>query len=259
MKNWKSWLAVSALSLGLVGCGANTAQDSAYHGAGTNGYRNLATDDRAGWNMNPAYPDAAANMNDQGTRYPGAYTRNSMYQDKNMTVQAQNNNAQTRSRYQTNNYGYATYTKRDMNAQQASTFYVDRNVLARAVSTVVTSIPGVEKANVLVTDEDIFVGLPGVKNKSTLNKAKLSAWSISPRYYKIYVTGDHKVINQVNKLVNQTGSKNLNLEQFDQILSNGNLTDMTGTNVTDNGQNITRYNLNQTFPNTNGTHRTSNR
>lgn len=253
MKNWKSWLAVTSLSLGLVGCGANNAQDSAYHGAGTNGYRSLATDDQAGWNMNPAYPDARANMNDLGTRYPGAYTQNSIYQGQGQTM-----NVQTKSNYQKNNYGYATYTKRDMNVQQASTFYVDRNVLARAISTVVTSIPGVEKANVLVTDEDIFVGVPGVTNKSTLNKAKLSAWSMSPRYYKVYVTGDTNVINQVGKLVNQAGSKNLNQNQLDQILSNENLTDMTGTNVTDNGQNITRYNLNQTYPNTNGTHRMSN-
>lgn len=253
MKNWKSWLAVTALSLGLVGCGANIAQDSAYHGAGTNGYRGMAADDRAGWNMNPANPNATADMNDLGTRYPGAYNRNSIYQDRN------NMGVRTKSNYQMKNYGYSIYTKRDMNPQQASTFYVDRNVLARAVSTVVTSIPGVEKANILVTDEDLFVGLPGVKNKSTINKAKLSAWSMSPRYYKIYVTGDQKVINQVNALVNQTGSKNISLDHLDRILTNGNLTDMTGTNVTDNGQNTTNYNLNQTYPNTNGTHRMNNR
>ncbi len=251
MKNWKSWIAVTTLSLGLVGCGANIAQDSAYHGAGTNGNRSLATDDRTGWDRNHTNPDATANMNDLGTRYPGAYNKNSIYQDRNMSVQ-------TKSNYQTKNYGYATYTKRDMNSQQASSFFVDRNVLARAVSTVVTSIPGVEKANVLVTDEDLFIGLPGVINKSTLNKAKLSAWSMSPRYYKIYVTGDQEVINQVNRLVNQSGPRNMSLDHLDQILSNGNLTDMTGTNVTDNGQNITNYNLNQDYPNTNATHRRSN-
>lgn len=245
MIKWKSWLAVTAVSLGLIGCApaADEARDTAYHGAGMNGARGLATDDAAGLDMN-WNNKLNANINDQAYNYPRTYANNSMFKDGNMAIRGTNNR-----NWQ---YGWASYSKRDMNIQQANTFYVDRNVLARAISTVVTSVPGIDRASVLVTDEDIFIGVPGVTDVATLNKAKLSAWSMSPRWYKIYITGNKGMIDQVSALV--ANSNGLDQDRLDRILQDKTIMDMTGTNVTDNGQNITNYNINKTFPNTNGTH-----
>lgn len=157
----------------------------------------------------------------------------------------------------TTSFGYVTYSKQDMHAQQAGSFFVDRNVLARTVGTVVNSIPEVQNSSVLVTDEDIFVGVKGVKDVSTLNKVKLSAWSVSPRYYKVYVTSDAKTIGQVQSLVaNSNNRKAFDETKLESILKN-NTIDMTGTNVTDNGQNMTNYNMNQSYPNTSGTNKMS--
>ena len=237
MKNWKSLLAVSALSVGLVGCTPamnNNAQNGTTNQYGTNSVQN--TNDY--W--------ANANLNDQNQANPKNYIQNSVMRDGNYGTLSH-------GAPHTRDFGYATYNKRDMHLQQASTFYLDRNVLARAVGTVVTSLPGVEKSSVLATDEDLFIGVPGVKNNSTLNKVKLSAWSMTPRYYKVYVSNDQKTIDEVQSLVANTKTK-LDHRKLEKILKKHSV-DMTGTNVTDNGQNKTNYQMERVFPNTNGTHR----
>ncbi len=257
MNKWKSWLAMTALSLSVIGCApaADEARDTAYHGAGTGtaGVRNnMATDDNIGYRFgrNHAAPLATGNVNDQIS--PRTYTNNAIFKDgQTGRISAQ------RTLNGQRGYGYATYSKRDINAQQNGTYYVDYNVLARAISSMVSAVPGVEKSSVLVTDEDIFIGCPGVTDAETLNRAKLSAWAMSPRWYKIYISGDENTIDQVNTLVNRAGTRAIDHDQLEAVLKTRTF-DMTGMNVTDNGQNITNYNMKQTYPNTNGTHRTTN-
>lgn len=244
MFKWKSWFAITALSLSVIGCApaADEARDTTYHGAGVTGYgNNLAS--------NNNISIANANMNDQGD--PGSFYNHSVYKDGRMSTLAANNGNGRKG------YGYATYNSRDISPQQNGTFYVDRNVLARAVGTVVASIPGVDRSTVLVTDEEIFIGCPGVTDTEVLNRAKLAAWGMSPRWYEIYISGNEDVVDRVNTLVNRTGNNPIDDQQLEGILKSSTM-DMTGMNVTDNGQNITKYNMNRTFPNTNSTHRMSN-
>jgi hypothetical protein len=165
---------------------------------------------------------------------PSAYQQNSIYKEGQKL----------------RNYGYVEYNKRDMSSQQAGTFYVDRDVLARSVATVVTSTPGVEDAQVLVTDEDLYIGIPGVEDTATLNRVMLSAWSITPRWFKISITDDHQTISSMKQMVNQQKIDHIQLEQL--FKTHG--FDMTGMNVEDNGQNQTQINLNERHPNTNGMH-----
>ncbi|WP_164985141.1 YhcN/YlaJ family sporulation lipoprotein [Ammoniphilus sp. CFH 90114] len=251
MTKWKSWLAITALSLSVIGCApaADDARDTNYHGAGVTGYgNNLATDDNIGLTRNRAdrgTPLANANVNDQGNF--GTLFNHSIYKDGTTGM---NRNGKK-------DYGYATYNKRDVTVQQNGTFHIDRDVLARAVGSVVSAIPGVDQSTVLVTDEDIFIGCPGVTDEDTLNRAKLSAWGMTPRWYDIYISGDENVIDQVNTLVNRTGSNTINNDQLEAVLKTR-TKDMTGMNVTNNNQNIDDYNLNQTYPNTNSTHRMTN-
>lgn len=219
MKKWKSLITIMSLSLGVVGCGVAGNQTDQVRSLGTDGATSLDMNQ-----SNGTLPYANTNMNDQKAAYPGSFTNNSMYKDGGMGSLGAKKNGK--------NYGYATYTKRDMNQQQASTFYVDRNVLARGVATVVTSIPGIEKANVLVTDEDVIITLSGVKDKTTLNQAKLSAWSLTPRYYNIYITSDENMMNTVHSLVNRSPQK-LNSAEIKGLLKDKKWMDMTGTPVMD--------------------------
>ncbi|MEW9669223.1 YhcN/YlaJ family sporulation lipoprotein [Ammoniphilus sp. 3BR4] len=253
MLKWKSWLAATALSLSVIGCApaADEARDTTYHGAGVTGYgNNLASNNNIFMaRNNQTTPLANANINDQGS--PRTFYNHSVYKDGKMsTLTATNRNGQR-------GYGYATYSRRDINSQQNGTFYIDRNVLARAVGTVVAATPGVERSTVLVTDEEIFIGCPGVKDTETLNRAKLAAYGMSPRWYDIYVSGDENVIDQVSTLVNRTGNNQIDDQKLEGILKSSSM-DMTGMNVKDNGQNINKYNMNRTYPNTNSTHRMTN-
>ncbi|MED1792011.1 YhcN/YlaJ family sporulation lipoprotein [Brevibacillus nitrificans] len=80
--------------------------------------------------------------------------------------------------------------------------YVDRDALAQAVGNVTTSCPGVQRSTVLVTDEEIFVGLHtnGGDAKTAKNQARMNALSVSPRYYKVYVTDNQNDIQEIARV-----------------------------------------------------------
>jgi hypothetical protein len=214
----KTWLAISLLStVGLLGCApaAQNNPNAKYSTTRTMNQNNYASN-----YTTQIPPNANANINDLGGTHPSSYQSNSLYKSGAMGVRSSN----------TRSYGFAKYHKTDMNIQQANTFYVDRNVLARAVSTVVTSIPGIEQSTVLVTDEDVFVGVPNVTDTSLLNKAKLSAYSISPRYYKIFVTGNKQTIEHIESLVANPNIKNFDHGQLDSLFKSK-TNSMTGTTI----------------------------
>lgn len=135
------------------------------------------------------------------TRFANGPSR-SMYQSTNMNT-TQNNMPST---------GYAK-----IDAAHARTYstaqsrvYVDRNALAKAVADVTNSVPGVRNSTVLVTDEEIFVGCTADQNQATdnKNKARMNAMSISPRYYKVYVTDDPSMIAELTRVASTTTHAN---------------------------------------------------
>ncbi|HJV44365.1 MAG TPA: YhcN/YlaJ family sporulation lipoprotein [Bacillota bacterium] len=220
MLNWKTWLGVSALSFALMGCGVNqgpgattksTGMDQSYGQTGTTARSYVSnTADLARRNYN-----GNANVNNVN---PQTYGSNSLYKNHNtMGVRGTTNDYSTG----VTSFGYAAYHKTDMHTQQASTYYVDRNVLARTIATVVNTIPGVQESSVLVTDQDIFVGMNGVKDTSTFNQARLAAWGVSPRYYRLHYTADPNTINEVKTLVaNSNNRKPFDDTKLQSILKN---------------------------------------
>lgn len=104
--------------------------------------------------------------------------------------------------------GYAQTDRASMKTAGAQNVYVDRDALAQAVGNVTTSCPGVQRSTVLVTDEEIFVGLntQGADARTAKNQAKMNAQSIAPRYYKVYVTDNPNDIQEIARVASRSSN-----------------------------------------------------
>ncbi|MED4584175.1 YhcN/YlaJ family sporulation lipoprotein [Brevibacillus choshinensis] len=98
--------------------------------------------------------------------------------------------------------GYVQTDRQHMRTASAHNVYVDRDALAQAVGNVTASCPGVQRSTVLVTDEEIFVGLhtKGGDARTAKNQARMNAMSVSPRYYKVYVTDNQNDIQEIARV-----------------------------------------------------------
>lgn len=104
--------------------------------------------------------------------------------------------------------GYVQTDRQDMQTASANNVYVDRDALAQAVGNVTASCPGVQRSTVLVTDEEIFVGLDtrGADAKTAKHQAKMNAMSVSPRYYKVYVTDNQNDIQEIARVASRSSN-----------------------------------------------------
>lgn len=143
--------------------------------------------------------------------YSGNNGRTSIYSDRHMTTASANQNQ----------YGFSyldgTQVRNDANV--ATRVYVDRNALAHAVGSVTASVPGVNSSTVLVTDEEVFVGLQtnGQNNTQIKSQARLSALSVAPRYYKVYLTDNPQMVSEMSRVASQstnTANQDQNVENL---------------------------------------------
>ncbi|WNC13970.1 YhcN/YlaJ family sporulation lipoprotein [Brevibacillus brevis] len=102
-------------------------------------------------------------------------------------------------------YGYIQTDRQHAQTAGANNVYVDRDALARAVGNVTASCPGVQRSTVLVTDEEVFVGLntQGSDAHTAKNQARMNAMSVSPRYYKVYVTDNPNDIQEIARVASR--------------------------------------------------------
>ncbi|MCG7319492.1 YhcN/YlaJ family sporulation lipoprotein [Brevibacillus laterosporus] len=106
-----------------------------------------------------------------------------------------------------NTTGYAVVQRNQLRGyEKTPRVYIDRDALAQAVGQVVCSVPGIDNATVLVTDEEIFVGVKtsDKDDHSATVKARNSALSISPRYYKVYLTNDQNMTKELSHVANSS-------------------------------------------------------
>jgi len=102
--------------------------------------------------------------------------------------------------------GYVQTNRQQLHTASANHVYVDRDALAQAVGNVTASCPGVQRSTVLVTDEEIFVGLNtnGGDARTAKHQAKMNAMSVSPRYYKVYVTDNQNDIQEISRVASRS-------------------------------------------------------
>lgn len=188
---------------GFLGFGTNGGNDG-FRGFGmdgrNNGFRGFGTDGRNnnfnaytnGTRPYTAFPDGTRNQ----SIYQNAGTRAGMG-----TMGATGNGMP--------HMGYATTDRNVLRTtNNANQVYVDRDALARAVGNVTASCPGVQRSTVLVTDEEIFVGLNtnGQNAAEAKKQARMNAMSVSPRYYKVYVTDNARDIQEITRVASRTNN-----------------------------------------------------
>ncbi len=81
--------------------------------------------------------------------------------------------------------------------------FIDRPLLARQIAQMVTVLPNVKDGTALVTDDHVFIGITtksGKVDKKTAEEAKKTAESLTPRYFKIHVTSDKKLNNDIKSI-----------------------------------------------------------
>lgn len=105
-----------------------------------------------------------------GNRNNTYYGPLSVYRNRGMGTLGANN---------VSNIGYANISSSNLRSNAVNQVYVDRDALARAVGNVTASVPGVQSSTVLVTDEEIFVGLNsrGTNTQDAKSKARMNAMS----------------------------------------------------------------------------------
>lgn len=146
-----------------------------------------------------------------GNRNNTYYGPLSVYRNRGMGTLGANN---------VSNIGYAHISSSNLRSNAVNQVYVDRDALARAIGNVTASIPGVKTATVLVTDEEVFVGLlsRGTDRQAAKNKARMSAMSVTPRYYKVYVTDNQQMISEMSRIASRTSNVNANITQDERSI-----------------------------------------
>ncbi|MFC8684196.1 YhcN/YlaJ family sporulation lipoprotein [Brevibacillus porteri] len=104
--------------------------------------------------------------------------------------------------------GYAQTDRQHMKTASVTNVYVDRDALAKAVGNVTASCPGVQRSTVLVTDKEVFVGVhtQGADAHTAKKQAKMNAESVSPRYYKVYVTDNPNDIQEIARVASRSSN-----------------------------------------------------
>jgi hypothetical protein len=104
--------------------------------------------------------------------------------------------------------GYAQTDRKQMRTAGVNNVFVDREALANAVGNVTASCPGVDRSTVLVTDEEIFVGLNTQDSNAQTAKdqARQCAQSIAPQYYKVFVTDNANDIAEISRIASRSSN-----------------------------------------------------
>lgn len=119
--------------------------------------------------------------------------------------------------------GNEMYNATDGGSVPGPDVYIDRNVLARHIAFLTTKLPQVDDAAVLVTDDQVFIGVSGSEgtpDEDTLYETKRTALSLTPRYFKIHVTGDPQLKGQIMNMGNHAGITRggVNRQEMEQLL-----------------------------------------
>jgi len=203
---------------------------------------------------------AGAGSGTSGMFGGGGDTGMSLYRSGGMTMAGAGQNGAGMNRMEQMGYFRVDRNAMQTNSTAANQVYLDRNALAQIVGNVTASCPGVNASTVLVTDEEVFVGLDIDQNNAASGQtggqnagqagsgmgtmgqsggqnagqaggrtggetnyqanggtlgnqtmaqtvkaqARMNAMSVCPRYYKVYVTDDQQMIDELTRIASTT-------------------------------------------------------
>jgi hypothetical protein len=105
--------------------------------------------------------------------------------------------------------GYAYHYSTDPAVQYqgfGSNFYVDKTLLAEAVSQIVVGLQNIDEATVIITDEECLIGYEGTPldtEEALAEQVEKSGLSVTPRWYKVYVSNDPAILANMHLLSTQ--------------------------------------------------------
>ncbi|MGF2617649.1 hypothetical protein FZC84_15890 [Rossellomorea vietnamensis] len=123
-------------------------------------------------------------------------------------------------------FGYVRHQKSPIAGRSISTedmYTIDREKVADYISRMSVSLPKVEDASTLVTDEEVLIAYKtDAKDKDlrfqVADQVKLSGLSAVPRWYHVYVTDDPNLMQNVENLASMdTDMANVNTAIDDTI------------------------------------------
>ncbi|MGM0845843.1 MAG: YhcN/YlaJ family sporulation lipoprotein [Bacillota bacterium] len=123
-------------------------------------------------------------------------------------------------------FGYVRHQKSPIAGRTISTddmYTIDREKVADSISRMTVTLPKVQDASTLVTDEEVLIAYKtDVKDKDlrfeVADQVKKSALSVVPRWYHVYVTDDPNLMQNVENLASMdTDMANANTAIDDTI------------------------------------------
>lgn len=214
----KSWLSgtIAGLVLLVSACGGNN--NAAPEVNNTYGTAAYPAPNGYGGTASPVTPAGEVDNNGPGMRQNGQ-TYQSLYRTTGIRPNGVGvtEGAASGGRNGTTNMtqmGYVRVNSNDLRNGAMNNIYVDRDALAQIVGNVTAGVPGVIRSTVLVTDEEVFVGLDIANDNrqqaaSIVKKAKMNAWSVSPRYYRVFVTDQRETINELSRIASRSANVNV--------------------------------------------------
>jgi len=173
------------------------------YGPGGSGYNNYPANRTGGRDTYNDY-----NAFTSGNRPYHAYPDGRAYVDSIYQTQSAGRGSMWTMRTGMARLGYAQVDRNRIQTNGLDQVYVDRDALAKAIGNVTASCPGVQRSTVLVTDEEILVGLQttGKDGKNAKQQAKQNALSIAPRYYKVYVSDNPKHVQEIIRTASRSSN-----------------------------------------------------
>lgn len=98
-------------------------------------------------------------------------------------------------------FGYVRHNKAQVRLQNRSpqAAYMDRELMADTISKMAVYLDGVEDCGTLVTDKYVLISYQGDdgNREQTLERVKMTAEAVVPRFYDVYVTDDPQLMDSI--------------------------------------------------------------
>jgi Sporulation lipoprotein YhcN/YlaJ (Spore_YhcN_YlaJ) len=98
-------------------------------------------------------------------------------------------------------FGYMRHMSGDKVKTGNAVPYLNRQKLADMISDMVLQLPDIKDVGTLVTDEEVLIGYKTANKdrNAAADQVKMTAFSVVPRYYHVYVTDEKGMINKIEQ------------------------------------------------------------
>jgi hypothetical protein len=98
-------------------------------------------------------------------------------------------------------FGYMRHMSGDKVKTGNAVPYLNRQKLADMISDMVLQLPDIKDVGTLVTDEEVLIGYKTTNKdrNAAADQVKMTAFSVVPRYYHVYVTDENGMINKIEQ------------------------------------------------------------